>query len=60
MRNGNWGYSADYSKGNWTGRVPRQSRITGEWAVNRQRRIPLGDVLAVVLLGAVIVGMMFI
>ena len=38
----NWGYSVDRSSSNWTGRVPRQSRITGEWRTYRvrQRRIP--------------------
>lgn len=60
MRNGNWGYLPDYSHQNYTQRFNRQSRITGEWAVTRKRRIPIGDVVAVVLLGAVIVGMMFI
>jgi hypothetical protein len=33
MRNDNWGGGqADRSTDNWTGRVARQSRITGEWA----------------------------
>ena len=36
MRNGNWGYSADRSSPNWTGRIPRQSRITGYWSQSRQ------------------------
>ena len=53
-------YYQERNHPNWTGRVPRQARITGEWAVNRKHRIPLGDVVAVVLLGAVIVGMMFL
>jgi hypothetical protein len=42
MNRNNWGYSADRSLPNWTGRVPRQSRITGEWASRHKdsRRIP--------------------
>lgn len=41
MNNGNWGYSVDRSTSNWTGRVPRQSRITGQWSENRKPdRIP--------------------
>ena len=35
-------YKQDRSHQNWSGRVPRQSRITGEWRTYRvrQRRIP--------------------
>jgi hypothetical protein len=35
-------YKQDTSHQNWTGRVPRQSRITGQWAANldKQKRIP--------------------
>lgn len=46
-------YKQDRGHQNWTGRVPRQSRITGEWSVYvvNQRRIPkkayAGAVLAV-------------
>ena len=46
-------YKQERNHSNWSGRVPRQSRITGEWRsyhVNR-RRIPklayVGAVLAV-------------
>jgi len=53
MRNDNWGYSVDRSTSNWTGRTPRQSRITGEWSRNKPAdRIPkkayLGAALAVI------------
>lgn len=42
MRNGNWGYNVDRSSPNWTGRVLRQSRITGYWSESRQKdKIPL-------------------
>jgi hypothetical protein len=39
---------------NWTGRVPRQSRITGEWSRNKPAdKIPLiGYVIAVLAVGA--------
>jgi len=43
MRNDNWGSGqVDRSTTNWTGRVSRQSRITGEWAgsVKRSKHIP--------------------
>jgi len=57
MKRTNWGYSADRSHPNWTGRVPRQSRITGVWSSHIQvsRHIPLrayagGILVAVVLL----------
>ena len=35
-------YKQERHHSNWTGRVPRQSRITGEWSKYRvrQRRIP--------------------
>ena len=35
-------YKQDRGHQNWSGRVPRQSRITGEWSTYRvrQRRIP--------------------
>lgn len=35
-------YKQDTSHQNWTGRVPRQSRITGEWSASiyKQRCIP--------------------
>jgi hypothetical protein len=35
-------YKQDRHHANWTGRVPRQSRITGEWAgsVKRSKDIP--------------------
>ena len=35
-------YKQERHHSNWTGRVPRQSRITGEWSTYRvrQRRIP--------------------
>ena len=45
-RNDNWGYSSDYSKSNWTGRVPRQARITGQWSTDRKPFMPVGDVVA--------------
>ena len=53
-------YYQERNHPNWTGRVPRQSRITGEWAVNRKRSFPVADVAAVILFGLVIVGMMFL
>ena len=53
-------YYQERNHHNWTGRVPRQSRITGEWAVNRKRSFPVADVAAVILFGLVIVGMMFL
>ena len=35
-------YKQERNYSNWSGRVPRQSRITGEWSTYRvrQRRIP--------------------
>jgi hypothetical protein len=41
-KSNNWGYSADRSTDNWTGRVSRQERITGEWSryVRANKRIP--------------------
>ena len=35
-------YKQERNHSNWTGRVPRQSRITGEWRTYQvnQRRIP--------------------
>lgn len=35
-------YKQDRHHQNWTGRVPRQARITGQWAANldKQRCIP--------------------
>jgi len=39
---------------NWTGRVPRQARITGEWSANRKNKIPLYDVVAVAVGAALI------
>lgn len=35
-------YKQERNHNNWTGRVPRQSRITGEWVnlIDNQRRIP--------------------
>ena len=45
-------YYQERNHPNWTGRVPRQSRITGEWSTNRRNSPPLGDVIAV-LLGAI-------
>lgn len=53
-------YYQERNHPNWTGRVPRQARITGEWAVNRKRSFPVADVAAVILFGLVIVGMMFL
>jgi len=53
-------YYQERNHPNWTGRVPRQSRITGEWTVNRKRSFPVADVAAVILFGLVIVGMMFL
>jgi len=53
-------YYQERNHPNWTGRVPRQARITGEWSTTRRRSIPVADVIAVILLGLVIVGMMFI
>ena len=54
MRADNWGYSADRSHPNWTGRVPRQSRITGTWSQSRKEdKIPVsGYVMAVLAVGA--------
>ena len=43
-------YKQDRHHQNWTGRVPRQARIGGQWAANleRQKRIPvMGYVCAV-------------
>ena len=38
----NWPYGTDYSDQNWTGKIPRQSRITGYWSEQkREDRIPL-------------------
>jgi len=50
-RNDNWGYGSDYSKSNWTGRTPRQSRITGEWSRNKPAddRIPKKAYISAVL-----------
>ena len=45
-------YYQERNHPNWTGRVPRQSRITGEWSKSRPRRIPMADVVAT-LLGAI-------
>lgn len=42
-------YYQERNHPNWTGRVPRQSRITGEWSTNRPNSIPIGDVIAVIL-----------
>ena len=53
-------YYQERNHPNWTGRVPRQARITGEWSTTRRRSIPVWDVIAVILLGLVIVGMMFL
>ena len=53
-------YYQERNHPNWTGRVPRQSRITGQWAVNRQVRLPLGDVIAVVLGALAILAVMFV
>lgn len=35
-------YKQERNHSNWTGRVPRQSRITGEWATRHKdsKRIP--------------------
>ena len=53
-------YYQERNHPNWTGRVPRQSRITGEWAVNRKVKIPLGDYVAVVLGALAVLGAMFL
>lgn len=35
-------YYQERNHPNWTGRVPRQSRITGEWSYTKRKdRIPL-------------------
>lgn len=36
-------YKQERGHPNWTGRVPRQSRITGEWSryVRAEKRIPI-------------------
>jgi hypothetical protein len=35
-------YKQERNHQNWTGRVPRQARITGQWAANldKHKRIP--------------------
>ena len=47
-------YYQERNHPNWTGRVTRQSRITGQWSENRkQDKIPLiGYVIAVLAVGA--------
>jgi hypothetical protein len=50
-RTDNWGQSANLSDSNWTGKVPRQARIGGQWAANleRQKRIPVSGYVCAVL-----------
>lgn len=49
-------YYQERNHPNWTGRVPRQSRITGEWSRGRRVRArndripPLGYLIGVLLL----------
>lgn len=45
---------------NWTGRVPRQARITGEWSTNRRESPPLGDIIATVLGAVALLAVMFV
>jgi len=44
-------YKQDRNHQNWTGRVPRQARIGGQWAANleRQKRIPASGYVCAVL-----------
>jgi hypothetical protein len=44
-------YKQERNHQNWTGRVPRQSRITGQWArdLKKQRRIPVSGYVCAVL-----------
>jgi len=42
-------YKQERNHDNWSGRVPRQARITGQWSINRKTKIPFYDYVAVVL-----------
>jgi len=44
-------YKQERNHQNWTGRVPRQSRITGQWSrdLSKQRRIPTSGYVCAVL-----------
>lgn len=43
-------YKQDLGHANWTGRVSRQSRITGEWSNGRRaRRVSRWEIAALVL-----------
>ena len=44
-------YKQDRHHQNWTGRVPRQARIGGQWAANldKQKRIPVSGYVCAVL-----------
>lgn len=44
---------------NWTGRVPRQARITGEYS-KLKRRIPPGDIVATVLGALALLMVLFV
>jgi hypothetical protein len=53
-------YKQERNHDNWTGRVPRQARITGQWSINRKTKIPFYDYVAVVLGTALLVLMTFL
>jgi hypothetical protein len=53
-------YKQERNHDNWTGRVPRQARITGQWSINRKTKIPFYDYMAVVLGTALLVLIMFV
>jgi hypothetical protein len=53
-------YKQERNHDNWTGRVPRQARITGQWSINRKTKIPFYDYVAVVLGTALLVLIMFV
>ena len=53
-------YYQERNHPNWTGRVPRQARITGEWSTDRKPNIPLGDIVATVLGAVALLTAMFL
>ena len=53
-------YYQERNHPNWTGRVPRQARITGKWSTDRKPNIPLGDIVATVLGAVALLTAMFL